>query len=85
MGLVNEVVPSSDLLPAARRWASLILECAPLSVQATKDMVMSGLGLPLPQATALITPTAARALASPDQDEGVAAFREKRPPRWRGR
>lgn len=85
MGLVNEVVPLPELLPAARRWAGLILECAPLSVQATKEMVLCGLGLPLAQATALITPAAARALASPDQDEGVMAFREKRPPRWSGR
>jgi enoyl-CoA hydratase/carnithine racemase len=85
IGLVNEVVPLADLFPAARRWAGLILECAPLSVQATKEMTMAGLDLPLPAAMALLTPAAARAMASPDQDEGVAAFREKRQPRWTGR
>ncbi|MDR7419379.1 MAG: enoyl-CoA hydratase-related protein [Armatimonadota bacterium] len=85
MGLINEVVPLADLMAAARRWAGLILECAPLSVQATKEMVMAGMGLPLPQAAALIPPVAARALASSDQDEGVMAFRERRVPRWTGR
>jgi enoyl-CoA hydratase/carnithine racemase len=85
LGLVNEVVAPAELMPAARRWAALMLECAPLSVQATKEAVMAGLGLPLPAAVALIPRTMARALVSDDQAEGVDAFREKRPPRWSGR
>lgn len=85
LGLVNEVVAPAELMPAARRWAALMLECAPLSVQATKEAVMAGLGLPLPAAVALIPQTMARALVSDDQAEGVDAFREKRPPRWSGR
>jgi enoyl-CoA hydratase/carnithine racemase len=43
------------------------------------------LDLPLPAAMGLLTPVASRAMASADQDEGVAAFREKRAPRWTGR
>jgi enoyl-CoA hydratase/carnithine racemase len=85
IGLVTEVVPFADLLPAARRWADQILQCAPLSVQATKEAVMAGLGLPLPAAMALIPPMMAKALASDDQDEGVQAFLERRTPRWSGR
>ncbi len=85
IGLVNEVVPLTDLPAAARRWAAQILECAPLSVQATKQTAMAGLGLPLEAAMALLMPASARALVSEDQDEGVAAFRERRPPRWSGR
>jgi enoyl-CoA hydratase/carnithine racemase len=85
LGLVNEVVPLADLLPAARRWASQILECAPLSVQATKESVMAGLGLPLSAAVALTPATMAKALASDDQVEGVNAFRERRAPKWSGR
>jgi len=85
IGLVNEVVPLGELLPAARRWASEMLECAPLSVQATKETVMGGLDLPLPAALGLVPGTMARALVSEDQVEGVNAFLERRPPRWSGR
>ena len=85
IGLVNEVVPLPDLLPAARRWADQIVECAPLSVQGTKEAVMTGLDLPLPAAVALVPRTMATALVSEDQVEGVNAFLEKRAPRWSGR
>jgi dehydration protein DpgD len=85
LGLANEVVALAELLPAARRWATEMLQCAPLSVQATKEAVTAGLDLPLPTAVTLIPPTMARALVSDDQVEGVDAFREKRPPRWSGR
>ena len=36
-GLVNEVVALGELLPTADRWAAEILECAPLSVRASKE------------------------------------------------
>jgi enoyl-CoA hydratase/carnithine racemase len=85
IGLVNEVVPLTELLTAARRWTDAILECAPLSVQATKEAVMAGLDLALPAAMALIPTTMAQALVSADQAEGVSAFLERRAPRWSGR
>jgi enoyl-CoA hydratase/carnithine racemase len=84
IGLVNEVVAGPSLLDAARTWAESIIQGAPLSVQATKEMVLAGLGLPLREAMALLTPVAARALDSEDQREGVEAFREKREPQWKG-
>jgi enoyl-CoA hydratase/carnithine racemase len=85
IGLVNEVVSRAELMSRARRWAEQILECAPLSVQATKEAVMHGLGLPLSAAIALVPRTMAKALVSADQAEGVSAFRERRAPRWSGR
>lgn len=85
IGLVNEVVPLAELAASARRWAAQVVECAPLSVQATKEAVLAGLGLPLPAAVRLVPTVMAAALASDDQVEGVEAFLERRAPRWSGR
>ena len=58
---------------------------APLSLRAVKQMVRAGEGLAPRQAQMLRLPALVEALKSSDQDEGVAAFREKRAPQWRGR
>ena len=85
LGLVNEVAAPEDLDVAVDRWVADILACAPLSVRAIKQMVRAGAGLTAAQAQALRLPALVEALQSADQEEGVRAFREKRPPRWQGR
>src|SRR5580704_17472606 len=44
-GIVNEVVPNKDLISTAERWAREIMECSPVSIQASKQAAMDGLGL----------------------------------------
>ncbi|MFE0753965.1 enoyl-CoA hydratase-related protein [Inquilinus sp. NPDC058860] len=85
LGLVNEVAAPETLDAAVDRWVADILACAPLSVRAVKQMVRAGAGLTAAQAQALRLPALVEALRSADQEEGVSAFREKRPPRWQGR
>jgi crotonobetainyl-CoA hydratase len=85
VGLVNEVVPRSELDAAVERWISSILSCAPLSLRAIKQSVKRTAGLSPGEAQAMRLEAVVRALQSEDADEGVNAFREKRPPRWRGR
>ncbi|MDB5562500.1 MAG: crotonase, partial [Hyphomicrobiales bacterium] len=56
-----------------------------LSVRAIKQMVRVGEKLSAREAQMLRLPALVEALQSEDQAEGVIAFREKRPPVWRGK
>ena len=85
MGLINEVVPRADLDAAVARWVADILACAPLSLQAIKQVVRTTGTLSPAQAQALRLPAVVRALQSEDGNEGVRAFQQKRKPRWQGR
>src|SRR5882724_1673760 len=85
IGLVNAVVPPAELLGAAERWANEILECSPLSVQASKQAALQGLGRPVAEAMAGHYPLVQKLFTSEDVIEGPRAFAEKRKPVWRGR
>jgi enoyl-CoA hydratase/carnithine racemase len=84
-GLVNEVVPRAELDAAIDRWLADILACAPLSVRAIKQTVQRTAHLTADEAQAMRLPALIEALGSEDGEEGVRAFREKRPPVWKNR
>jgi enoyl-CoA hydratase/carnithine racemase len=85
LGFVNEVVPAGQALAGAKRWAAQILECAPLSVRASKEAAMRGLGRPLEEAMAARYEGTAAMVKSQDFIEGPLAFSQKRPPKWQGK
>ncbi|MQG65574.1 MAG: enoyl-CoA hydratase [SAR202 cluster bacterium] len=84
LGLVNEIVPLAEVVPTAERWANEILEAAPLSVRASKQMAYEGLGWPLDNALQRKYSEENNYLGSADQREGPLAFSEKRKPNWIG-
>jgi enoyl-CoA hydratase/carnithine racemase len=84
-GIVNEVVPLADLMSTVHKWADDILAGAPLSIRASKQAALMGLGQPLDVALNLNYSEALKMRHSEDFVEGPRAFAEKRPPRWQGR
>lgn len=85
LGFVNEVV-DSDVLDAARRWASEILACSPMSVRATKQAILRGLSATVEDSIReqWNYPAMEAMMDSRDSIEGPAAFTEKRAPQWEG-
>tara|TARA_R110002110_G_scaffold346084_2_gene556289 strand:- start:2937 stop:3707 length:771 start_codon:yes stop_codon:yes gene_type:complete len=84
LGFVNEVVPAGEALAGAKRWAEQILECAPISVRASKQAAYNGMGQPLQDAMAGKYDQIDALRHSSDFVEGPLAFSEKRAPNWRG-
>jgi enoyl-CoA hydratase/carnithine racemase len=84
-GIVNEVVPLAELMPTVQRWANEILECAPLSVRASKQAALMGLGHPLEIALHMNYTEVTKMRRSEDTVEGPRAFAEKRKPNWQAR
>ena len=81
VGLVNRVVPISELRAATQKLAEGIAANAPLSVAAAKKTVYLSLAAPYKAADELWEPV----YKSEDAQEGPLSFAEKRPPRWKGR
>jgi crotonobetainyl-CoA hydratase len=87
-GLVNDIVPATELLPRARALAHMLAEGPPLVFAAIKEVVRESENVPFHEAIARIMrrgyPTVATLYGSADQLEGARAFAEKRAPVWQG-
>ncbi|MCB9708355.1 MAG: enoyl-CoA hydratase/isomerase family protein [Myxococcales bacterium] len=84
IGLVNAVFPQGELFERAMDTARAIASVAPLAISAAKEVLRDGADRVLGDADALEIRAFAQCFATGDQTEGMAAFLERRKPRYRG-
>jgi enoyl-CoA hydratase/carnithine racemase len=84
-GLVNEIVPEGETLRRAEEIAATIASRGPIAVRYAKEAIRDGLEMPLEQALRYETDLTIILQTTADRAEGVAAFVEKREPKFEGR
>jgi enoyl-CoA hydratase/carnithine racemase len=85
IGLVNHVVPPGALLDECRAMAAQICEAGPIAVQQAKYAINRGLETDLSTGLAIESNAYWICIPTEDRLEGLAAFREKRKPVYKGK
>ncbi len=85
LGLVNRVVPATDVVANAAEWAQSVAARAPIAMSLTKRAFRAAAQSGLRNAMALEAMLQKTAIASEDCREGVMALMEKRKPQFKGR
>lgn len=84
LGLVNHVYPDDTFRDQVRQYATLVASQAPVSVRAIKRLVRQSQSTDLTTHLDGLSSLMAIVRTSDDHKEAVAAFREKRKPRFKG-
>ena len=84
IGLVNQICPPDDLLEACRAMAADICETGPIAIEQAKYAINHGLETDLHTGLAIESNAYWVTIPTQDRLEGLAAFREKRKPVYRG-
>jgi enoyl-CoA hydratase/carnithine racemase len=85
LGLVEQVVPHDHLMAAVEELAQTIISRAPLAVKYAKEAIVRGLALPLAEGLKVEAELYTLLRTTEDRMEGARAFKEKRPPQFKGR
>jgi len=85
IGLVSQVLPPPELMPAAEALAQSIASKAPIALRFIKEAVNKGLDLTLEQGLRLEADLYFLLHTTADRMEGIRAFLEKRKPQFKGR
>jgi enoyl-CoA hydratase/carnithine racemase len=85
IGLVTEVTPRGDVLDRSKELARALGSTAPLAFVAGRDAVLRSTESDLITGIDYERKLYAMLMATEDRDEGLAAYREKRPPDYKGR
>jgi enoyl-CoA hydratase len=85
IGLVNEVVPTAELIPRAEAIAAKIIANAPLAIQYAMEAVNHGLDMTLADGLFLEATLFGVCCSTEDKNEGTRAFLEKRAAQFKGR
>jgi enoyl-CoA hydratase/carnithine racemase len=84
IGLVHEVIAPELLDARAQALATLLAGRSPAGLRMIKELVARGLDMPLAEGLRAERASLVKVLGSADYAEGLAAFAEKRPPRFAG-
>ena len=82
MGLINRMAPPDELEDQALAWAEKLAEKSPVALQIAKQAFYAAEDMTYGQQFDYMNEAFARLCSTHDAKEGVAAFFEKRPPKW---
>jgi enoyl-CoA hydratase/carnithine racemase len=84
IGLVNQIAEPDELIPTCREMAAMILKAGPIAIEQAKYAINYGLETDLTTGMAIESNAYWVCIPTKDRMEGLAAFREKRRPVYKG-
>ena len=85
IGLVNKAVPAGELDAEIARWVETIVGKSQTAVTIGKEAFYHQLEMSLEEAYRYTSGVMVENMLAQDAEEGISAFLEKRPPKWKGR